>query len=84
MITRESMALSAAAVLLGVFLGAIYGTSGAQALVGTMNDGFVFGLPLAVLAAIGAASVTLVIVASQGPARRAVSMTPIDALRIDA
>ena len=83
MITRESVALSAASVTLGMLLGLAYGAIGAQSLVGSMNNGIVLGLPWIVLAAIVAASVALVLVSSRAPARRAVSVTPIDALRID-
>lgn len=84
MITQESIALSAAAVLFGSVLGLAYGTVGAQSLIGALNHGLVLGLPWLALASIAAACVVLVIVSSRAPARRATSVTPIEALRIDA
>lgn len=84
MITKESIALSASAVLFGVALGLVYGTLGAQSLVGAPTPGFVWGLPLGALVAIAVAGVALVLVASQGPARRAIAVAPVEALRIDA
>lgn len=84
MITQESIALSAAAVLFGSVLGLAYGTIGAQSLIGVLNNGLVLGLPWLALASIAAGCVVLVIVASRAPARRATAVTPIEALRIDA
>jgi putative ABC transport system permease protein len=83
MITKESVALSASAVLFGVVLGLVYGTVGAQSLVGVLTPGMVWGLPLPALVAIAAAGFTLVVVASRRPARRAVAVSPVEALRID-
>lgn len=80
MITKESLALSGAAAMLGILLGLAYGAIGAQSLVGSMNNGIVLGLPWLVLAA---ASLALVVISSQAPARRATSVAPIDALHID-
>ena len=48
------------------------------------NDGFVWGLPWGVLLVIALACVALVLVASQPPARRAVAISPVAALRLDA
>jgi putative ABC transport system permease protein len=84
MITRESVALSAAAIGLGLTLGLVYGTVGAQSLIGVMNDGLVVGLPWASLGVIASACVALVVAASRAPARRAVSVSPIEAMRIEA
>lgn len=83
MITKESIALSASAVLFGIVLGLVYGTAGAQALIGAPTEGLVWGVPFTVLVVIAAAGVVLVLVASQGPARRAVAVAPVEALRID-
>ena len=83
MITKESVALSASAVVLGAVLGLVYGSAGAQALVGAPTEGLVWGMPFAALFVIAAAGVVLVLVASQGPARRAVAVAPVEALRID-
>ncbi|WP_353950598.1 FtsX-like permease family protein [Knoellia sp. S7-12] len=84
MITKESVALSASAMIFGIVLGLVYGTLGAQSLVGAETPGIVWGLPLGALTAIALAGVVLVLVASQGPARRAIAVAPVEALRIDA
>lgn len=84
MITKESVALSASAVLFGIVLGLVYGTIGAQSLIGMETSGIVWGLPLPALVAIALAGLVLVLVASRGPARRAVAVTPVEALRIEA
>lgn len=84
MITKESVALSASAVIFGIVLGLVYGTLGAQSLIGAPTAGLVWGLPFGALVAIAAAGVVLVLVASQGPARRAIAIAPVEALRIDA
>lgn len=84
MITKESVALSASAVIFGIVLGLLYGTLGAQSLIGAPTEGIVWGLPFGALIAIAAAGVVLVLVASQRPARRAIAIAPVEALRIDA
>lgn len=84
MITRESVALSATAVAFGMVLGLVYGSVGAQSLIGFGTDGFVWGVPWLVLAGIAVCGVVLVLAASRAPARRAVTVTPIEALRIEA
>lgn len=81
MITIESAALSGTAVLFGLALGLAYGSLGAQSLIGSMNDGFVWGVPLPMLAGVALCGVLLVLVAAQPPARRAVAVTPVEALR---
>jgi putative ABC transport system permease protein len=81
MITKESVALSATAVVFGMALGLAYGALGAQSLVGAQTDGFVWGVPGLVLAGIAVGGVLLVLAASWVPARRAVSVAPVDALR---
>lgn len=83
MITKESVALSAAAVVLGLVIGLLFGTVGAQSLIGGLTTGLVWGAPPITLAAIAAAGLVLVLVTSQGPARRAVRVAPVEALRID-
>jgi len=65
-----------------VILGLVYGSVGAQALIGSQTSGFVWGVPWRVLAAIAVGAVALVLVAALPPARRAVRVTPIEALRI--
>ena len=83
MITKESVALSATAVLLGLGLGLLYGTLGAQSLIGGLSPGLIWGAPPLAIAAIGIAGLVLVVVASRGPARRALRVAPVEALRID-
>ena len=83
MITKESVALSATAVLLGLGLGLLYGTLGAQSLIGGLSPGLIWGAPPLAIAAIGVAGLVLVVVASRGPARRALRVAPVEALRID-
>jgi putative ABC transport system permease protein len=81
MITKESVALSATAVTFGMALGLAYGALGAQALVGFQTDGFVWGVPGAVLAGIAGCGVLLVLAASWVPSSRAVAVAPVEALR---
>ena len=81
MITKESVALSATAVGFGMALGLVYGALGAQSMVGSQTDGFVWGVPGAILAAIAAACVLLVLAASWVPSSRAVAVAPVEALR---
>jgi putative ABC transport system permease protein len=82
MITLEAAALSGTAAGLGIVLGVVYGSVGAQALVGSMTKGFVWGLPWTVLAVIVAASILLVLASARPPARRAILVTPVEALRV--
>jgi putative ABC transport system permease protein len=81
MIAQESAALSGSAVLLGIALGLIYGSVGAQALIGSQTSGFVWGVPWKVLAVIALGAVVLVLSAALPPSRRAVRVTPVEALR---
>jgi putative ABC transport system permease protein len=67
MITKESVALSATAVIFGMALGLAYGALGAQSLVGFQTDGFVWGVPGVVLLGIAVAGVLLVLAASWVP-----------------
>lgn len=82
MVTRESLALGLTAVLVGIALGVLLGSLGAQSLIGAGNDGFVWGLPFEVLAVIVVAALALVLVAALPPARRATTVTPGEALRV--
>jgi putative ABC transport system permease protein len=94
MITLEAAALSGTAAGFGIALGVVYGSVGAQALVGvygsvgaqalvgSMTSGFVWGLPWKVLAVIAAASVVLVLASARPQAGRAIRVTPIEARRV--
>ncbi len=84
MITKEALALGATAVLFGVALGVCFGSLGAQSLMGGMTPGFVWGLPAPLLGIIVGCSVVLVLVAALPPARRALAITPVQALRVEA
>ncbi|MBT9255289.1 FtsX-like permease family protein [Phycicoccus sp. KQZ13P-1] len=83
MITKESIALSATAITFGMALGLVYGALGAQSIVGFQTDGFVWGVPGAVLASIACCGVLLVLVASWVPSSRAVAVAPVEALSAD-
>jgi putative ABC transport system permease protein len=82
MITLESAALSATAIAFGMALGLVFGSVGAQSLVGRFTSGFVWGLPWFVLAGTVLGALALVVAAARPPARRAVRVTPVEALRM--
>jgi len=83
MITREAVAMSAAAILLGAVVGIGYGSAAAASLVGAVGSGFALGVPRFVLVLVAVAGVVLVIVSAHAPARRAVAVTPVEALRFE-
>ncbi|MGN6414216.1 FtsX-like permease family protein [Flexivirga sp.] len=83
MITKESVAMSAAATAAGIGVGLCYGSASAQALVGMETPDFVWGMPWLVLVAIVLAALAVILLASQPPARRAIATSPVTALRVD-
>ena len=68
-------------IALGVVLGLFFGSGGAQSLIGSQTPGFVWGRPCSVLLTTVIAATGLVLVASTVPARRAVLVAPVEALR---
>lgn len=83
MISAEAVALAVTAVGFGIVIGVVFGTVGAQSLIGALNNGLVWGIPGELLAVIGAGGLLLVVLASQLPARRAVKVAPVTALHTD-
>jgi putative ABC transport system permease protein len=83
MVARESAALAGTAALFGLVLGVLFGSVGAQSLVGGLTEGFVWGLPWPVLGTVAGAALLLVLLAALPPARRAVAVPPVEALRVD-
>jgi putative ABC transport system permease protein len=81
MIVREATALACSAISFGIALGLVFGSVGAQSLVGSRTHGFVWGRPWLVLGTIVVAGAALVMIASVTPARRAVRISPVEALR---
>jgi putative ABC transport system permease protein len=81
MIVREAIALACSAIALGIALGLLLGSIGAQSLVGSHNHGFVWGRPWLVLGTVVVAGAALVMIASVAPARRAIRISPVEALR---
>ncbi|MGC4935242.1 ABC transporter permease [Gordonia sp. DT30] len=84
MIFRESLAMSGTAVATGLLLGILFGTLGSQSLVGALTSGVPIGLPWPALVAIVVGTVGLALVAALPPSRRAVAVSPVEALRIGA
>lgn len=83
MVTAEAVAMSAAAILLGAVVGIGYGSAAATSLVGGIGGGFALGVPRFVLILVAVAAVVLVIVSARTPARRAVAVSPVEALRFE-
>jgi putative ABC transport system permease protein len=85
MIFLESVQLTAAAVVLGLTLGTFYGWAGAQSLIGGIQGSpglAVPVVPLLLVVVVVVAAVTLATTASILPARRAMRVTPVEALAI--
>ncbi|MDR5700236.1 ABC transporter permease [Agromyces aerolatus] len=86
MIVAEAAALTVSATLAGLVLGFVYGWAGAQSLLGTTlaEPGLVLpGVPWAMFGILAVAAALLTLVASIGPARRAMRVSPVVALATD-
>ena len=81
MIAIESAHLTLTALAFGILLGCFYGWVAAQSLMGGAVHGFIgLGIPWTVLAIVVAGGILLSAVASAVAARRAVSVSPVDAM----
>ena len=86
MIIAESAQLTAAAVLVGLALGTVYGWAGAQSLLGSIagSPGLVVPvMPWALLVVIVVAAALLTWIASVAPSRRATRVAPVAALAME-
>ena len=84
MVLAESAQLTFSAVAFGLVLGAFYGWAGAQSLLGAVTGGLVIpGMPWLVIGLVVVAGAVLTAVASWGPARAAVRVSPVEALAVD-
>lgn len=84
MIMVESAQMVLTALGLGLVLGVVYGWAAAQSLLGSiLETGIVFPtLPWAVIGGLVGGGIVLALVASVVPARRAVAVTPVQALAV--
>ena len=82
MIFRESLALTGTAVVCGLLAGIVFGSIASQSLIGHLSSGMPIGLPWGVLVAIISGTFALAVVASLPPSRRAVAVSPVDALAV--
>jgi putative ABC transport system permease protein len=82
MILLEATQMALTAIVVGVALGVVYGWAGAQALLGSVNDGALIAptLPVPLLVGLALTAAVLAGVAALVPARRATSVTPVEAL----
>ncbi|NRD27937.1 ABC transporter permease [Frigoribacterium sp. VKM Ac-2836] len=81
MILLEATQMALTAIVVGVVLGVVYGWAGAQALLGSANRGLIPpSLPVPLLVGLAVTAAVLAGVAALVPARRATSVTPVEAL----
>ena len=82
MILLEAAQMAVTAIVVGVVLGTVYGWAGAQSLLGAANQGMLIAptLPVPLLVGLALTAAVLAGVAALVPARRATSVTPVEAL----
>ncbi|ROS57784.1 ABC transporter permease [Frigoribacterium sp. PhB24] len=81
MILLEATQMALTAIVVGVVLGVVYGWAGAQSLLGSANGGLIApALPVPLLVGLAVTAAVLAGVAALVPARRATSVTPVEAL----
>jgi putative ABC transport system permease protein len=85
MVVAEAAALTAAATVVGIALGVVYGWAGAQSMLGSVSGEPMLiapVMPWPVLGLVVVAAVVLTIIASLAPARRAARVSPVEALAV--
>jgi putative ABC transport system permease protein len=82
MILLEATQMASTAVVVGVVLGVVYGWAGAQSLLGSIEGGGIIApaVPVPLLVGLALTAAVLAGVAALVPARRATSVTPVEAL----
>lgn len=83
MVVAESAQLTLAALGFGLLLGVGYGWAAAQSMLGSLAGFVAPAVPWPVLAGVAVFGVLLASVAALAPARRAIRVSPVEALAID-
>ncbi|PZE74494.1 ABC transporter permease [Curtobacterium sp. MCBD17_019] len=83
MIVTEAVQMVAAAVVTGLVLGVVYGWLAARTLLGTLHFPLTPVLPPVTVAVVVGGALLLAVVATVAPVRRAMRVTPREALAVD-